>query len=49
LKRVLLKEELSAQQKVQDAETAKEIEAELSVTSVDEGVDEVTEVTETSE
>ncbi len=41
-----MEEQLSAQQKVQDAETAKEIEAELSVTSIDEGVDEVTEVTE---
>ncbi len=41
-----MEEELTAQQKAQDAQTKQEIEAELSVTSVDEGVDEVTEVNE---
>lgn len=41
-----MEEELTAQQKAQDAQTKQEVEAELSVTSVDEGVDEVTEVNE---
>jgi DNA-directed RNA polymerase subunit omega len=38
--------ELSNKQKAQDAKIAKEIKAELSTASVDEGVDEVTEVVE---
>jgi DNA-directed RNA polymerase subunit omega len=42
-----MEEELSAQQKVQDAATTQEVEAELSVAAVDEGVDEVTEVVDT--
>ena len=41
-----MEEELTAQQKAHDAETVQEIEAELSVSAVDEGVDEITEVTE---
>jgi len=41
-----MEEELTAQQKVHDAETTQEIQAELSVASVDEGVDEVQEVQE---
>jgi DNA-directed RNA polymerase subunit omega len=40
-------EEPSAKQKAQDVKTAKEIKAELSNSAVDEGVDEVTEVTNT--
>ncbi len=44
-----MEEELTAQQKAHDAETTQEIEAELSASSVDEGVDEVTEVTEVTE
>jgi hypothetical protein len=42
-----MEEELTAQQKVQDAATTQEVEAELSVAAVDEGVDEVTEVVDT--
>ena len=41
-----MEQELTAQQKVHDTETEEEIKAELSVASVDEGVDEVSEVQE---
>ena len=41
-----MEQELTAQQKAHDAETAEEVKAELSVASVDEGVDEVSEVQE---
>ncbi|MDB2590340.1 DNA-directed RNA polymerase subunit omega [Candidatus Thioglobus sp.] len=41
-----MEQELTAQQKVHDAETEEEVKAELSVSSVDEGVDEVSEVQE---
>jgi DNA-directed RNA polymerase subunit omega len=41
-----IEEELTAQQKIHDAETAKEIKAELSTSAVDEGVDAVSEVSE---
>ena len=44
-----MEEELTAQQKVNDAQTTQEIEAELSTSAVDEGVDEVTEVADTKE
>lgn len=44
-----MEEELTAQQKASDAQTAQEIEAELSTSAVDEGVDEITEVAETEE
>ncbi|WPE16011.1 DNA-directed RNA polymerase subunit omega [Candidatus Thioglobus autotrophicus] len=44
-----MEEELTAQQKANDAQTIQEIEAELSTSAVDEGVDEVTEVTDTKE
>ena len=41
-----MEEELSAQQKAQDAATIEEIETELSTASVDKEVDKVTEVTD---
>lgn len=44
-----MEEELTAQQKASDAQTAQEIEAELSTSAVDEGIDEITEVAETEE
>ena len=44
-----MEEELTAQQKASDAQTAQEIEAELSTSAVDEGVDEITEVVDTEE
>ncbi len=44
-----MEEELTAQQKVHDAQTTQEVAAELSVSAVDEGVDEVTEVIQESE
>jgi len=41
-----MEQELTAQQKAHDAETAEEVKVELSVASVDEDVDEVSEVQE---
>ncbi len=41
-----MEEELTAQQKANDAQTAQEVEAELSATAIDEVADEITEVEE---